>query len=267
MPISSNLLLELFQTSDRSIDLAALNTLYDEAPHFYPLLCCYPSFDIPFWKGVAEQAGQGQVLDLGCGTGRVAVPLALSGVSVVGVDRAIGMLHLARKNVEEAGVSALFLKQDFRALDLGEKFSLAIAPANVVNHCFSSQDLDLFLDAVRRHLTPGGRLIFSARNQGMGPSGAEPITLHTEDQAREGLHIEWRSLPLDHQTQLSLAVFSVTRDGERSSFYMGQRIFSPAELQDALRRRGLRVDRMYGDFDMAALRTDSPHMIVICSAE
>lgn len=78
--------------------------------------------DVPFWRALALHAG-GPVLELGCGTGRIAVPLGRAGVPVVGIDRSAAMLARARTRVRRAGLRdrVLLVRGDIRHLPFARR--------------------------------------------------------------------------------------------------------------------------------------------------
>jgi len=105
------------------------------------------------------------VLDLGCGTGNHAIPLAARGYSVTGVDTSEEMLSKARSKAilqtETSGMENLeFVKNDVRFLDLGRTFDAVIMMFAVLGYQLTNQDVSNTLRAVRRHLRPGGLFIF-----------------------------------------------------------------------------------------------------------
>ena len=86
--------------------------------------------DIPFWVEEARSS-DGAVLELGCGTGRVAIPIAQAGVPVVGLDNSARMLRAARakaKRLDLSGELLRFVHGDMRTFRLKRKFELAIIP-------------------------------------------------------------------------------------------------------------------------------------------
>ncbi len=115
--------------------------------------------DVPFWRRLAEQA-RGPVLELGCGTGRITLPLACAGVRVVGIDRSASMLARARRRVQRArlGTFARLVRGDIRHLPFTPvtRFDLAIAPYGVLQSLLSEADLRAALAAVHGRLAPGG---------------------------------------------------------------------------------------------------------------
>jgi SAM-dependent methyltransferase len=111
--------------------------------------------------------GQGSIrsiLDLGCGTGNHAIPLAQKGYQVVGVDRSESMLIHARK---KSGAilnnnSLTFHQSDLRSVDLGQRFDAALMMFAVLSYQLENSDVLSAFRAARRHLCPGGLLIFDA---------------------------------------------------------------------------------------------------------
>ena len=118
--------------------------------------------DIPFWVEEAKASG-GPVLELACGTGRVAIPIAQAGVPVVGLDNSTQMLKLARAKARRLKLATNVLRfahGDMRDFSLdGQKFSLAIIPFRSFQLLLSVADQYQALYAIRAHLVPGGRLI------------------------------------------------------------------------------------------------------------
>ena len=102
------------------------------------------------------------VVDLGCGTGGHAIPLARRGYSVVGVDRSEGMLGRARTKAagEDAASGPSFREGDIRTIDLGQLFDAALMPFAVLSYQLSDADVQSALHAARRHLKPRGLLLF-----------------------------------------------------------------------------------------------------------
>jgi SAM-dependent methyltransferase len=94
------------------------------------------------------------VLDLGCGTGGHARPLAERGYTVVGVDRSPDMLRRAR----ERGTTARFELGDITSFDLGETFDAVLMMFAVLGYVTCNADVQAALAAARRHVGPGGVL-------------------------------------------------------------------------------------------------------------
>src|SRR5262245_29193164 len=108
--------------------------------------------DVPFWRDVAKSA-EGPVLELGCGTGRVSLPLARAGVALVGIDRSAPMLARASRRARAGRLrgSLSLVRGDIRALPFsGNLFSIAIAPYGVLQSLLVDRDLISVLESVRQ---------------------------------------------------------------------------------------------------------------------
>ena len=117
--------------------------------------------DVPFWQRFAAGAG-GRVLELGCGTGRIALPLARSGVSLVGLDRSAPMLARTAQKARglrrgRAGVHLTLVRGDIRVLPFAaDRFRAVLAPYGVLQSLLASRDLSDALRSIARVLAPGG---------------------------------------------------------------------------------------------------------------
>ena len=118
--------------------------------------------DTDFYRRLASETG-GPILEVGCGTGRVAASLAADGHEVVGVDLSAPMLRLAER--KRAALSAdvagrlSFHRADLATLDLGRDFALIVTPGRVFQFMLTSAAQREALTALRTHLRPNGRLV------------------------------------------------------------------------------------------------------------
>jgi ubiquinone/menaquinone biosynthesis C-methylase UbiE len=134
--------------------------------------------DVPFWRNLALHCG-GPVLELGCGTGRIALPLGRAGVPLVGIDRSSPMLERARVRVRRARLASRvhLIRGDIRflpfpsaaqdrapqsrrghqSLAAGEGgFAMVLAPYGLLQSLLRDRDLTTTLTEIRRVLQPGG---------------------------------------------------------------------------------------------------------------
>ena len=109
--------------------------------------------DLKLWLQLAERA-PGPALDLGCGTGRVALHLARRDHEVVGVDADAALVE--EFSARAAGLPARGVVADARELNLGAKFSLALAPMQLVQLLADEAERIASLRALAAHLSPGG---------------------------------------------------------------------------------------------------------------
>ena len=117
--------------------------------------------DVRFWVDLARRAG-GPVLELGCGTGRLSLPVARAAAGFVGVDRSMPMLRQLRAKLRRSRLSsrASVTQGDIRALPFRRRWrcALVMAPYGMLQSLLTDDDLDAGLAAAARVLPPGGKL-------------------------------------------------------------------------------------------------------------
>ena len=123
--------------------------------------------DRDFYLNLANEYG-GPVLEFGCGTGRITLPLARQGVDVTGLDASHSMLEVLRAKLakEPAGVRrrTRVVEGDFRTHYLGDQFSLVVIPFRPMQHMYTTEDQLAALQNARRHLADDGILAFDVFN-------------------------------------------------------------------------------------------------------
>lgn len=140
---------------DKNIDFGTVADLYDVYVQW--------DLDVPFFRQLCA-AVSGEVLELMCGTGRLSLPLLESGVRLCSVDYSAEMLDVLRRHLRERGLAADVQEQDVRSLELGRRFELILLPFHSLSEILSAEDRALALASIRRHLTPGGRLVVTLHN-------------------------------------------------------------------------------------------------------
>lgn len=232
--------------------------------------------DVQFYVREAAEV-QGAVLELGCGTGRILLPLARAGHTVVGLDSSHQMLARCRTKVldepEPVRARISLHHGDVRAFNLGEMYALVIAPFRIVQHLATIEDQLRFLDAVARHVAPGGRFIFDVFN----PNFAALVTAdgtEREDTPEQPLpdgrrfrrtarisRVRW----VDQVSETELIYYVSAAPGATAQRYVqsfDMRWYVRAELLHLLARGGFRLQSIYGDFDGAPLADGSPEQVV-----
>jgi SAM-dependent methyltransferase len=199
--------------------------------------------DVAFYVEEAVRSG-GPVLELGVGTGRIAVPIASAGIRVVGVDTSAGMLQVARERAELAAAEVDLRLGDMREPPVEERFPLVVCPFRSLLHMETDVDRRAALRAVARCLEDGGRFVFDV----FTPGADDIADTHGRWLEREpGI---WERADWNEDTRtLILRVRGPDSESEMSLAWL-----SVPEWKELLRDEGFVVDAVYGWFDRSAWR-------------
>lgn len=246
---------------------------FDRFARFYDL--DYEAFqeDVTLYLGLAERTG-GPLLELGCGTGRLLLPLARAGYHVTGVDLSPRMLEIAQAKVgmAEVGERVTLVQADMRHVDLPQQYRLAFIAINSFMHLTTLEDQLEALRAWRKLLLPGGLLIIDVDNP-------DPRHLLEAD-GRLDLHGRWfdptsgatvlkhMSRTLDAARQLQHVLFiydEVLPDGQmrRTLAPFQARYLYRFEGELLLDKAGYRPEQVYGSYDLDPYGSDSDRMIFV----
>ncbi len=135
---------------------SAAGTLGDESI-WHDVECGAYAADLQLWRDLAHE-GAGPVLELGCGTGRVALDLAAAGHQVAGVDSAPALLAAMRERAAHRGLSVDAHVADVRALALDHRYAVVCAPMQLIHLVGGSAGRAAMLERSREHLAPRGTL-------------------------------------------------------------------------------------------------------------
>lgn len=246
---------------------------YESLARFYDLENADRVEDLPLWADLARETG-GPVLELGCGSGRVALHLAREGFDVVGVDSSPAMLELARNRLTHNAQSVSrvqFLLDDFLRLQLARTFPLILLPYNTFAHLLDTSDLTAAMQAISAHLAPQGRVAVELPNPVSALTAAQDglVLEHTFRDEDQGVTVQqFSSLRVDRIAQRGHITWiydeTDSRGGvRRTTVPMILRYFFPNELRLLLSAAGLRILHLWGDYDRSGLAENSPTMILI----
>lgn len=231
--------------------------------------------DVTYYCNVAkENSKDGDlILELGCGTGRLLLPLVRDGHRLVGIDRNRPMLQRCSQKV--AKLAACFhsrvqlIQGDFCHIPLAkQKFSLILAPFHAMMHLYDRHKIEQFFAQIKHCLAPGGLLVLDVANPDLHWLCRDPnkrwsktklvhpvtkesfrySTNHTYDPVRQILFIRlyYENLSTQKEDVVQLV----------------QRQFFPAELEALLTYNGFSISRWHGDFKGGGFAADSEEQIL-----
>jgi SAM-dependent methyltransferase len=193
---------------------------------------------VPFYLEEARRTG-GPVVELGVGTGRIAVPIACDGIRVVGVDSSPGMLEVCAEHARLAGTELDLRLGDLRDPPVDERVPLVIIPFRSLLHLNTDDERRRGLHAVRRLLAPGGHFVFDV----FTPSREDIEETNGRWLEREPEIFERADWDETART-LTLSV----RGGERAST-MQLAWLDTTEWRALLENEGFAIEACYGWFD------------------
>jgi SAM-dependent methyltransferase len=226
---------------------------YDAIAELYDPWSRSVTEDVPFYVAEARKAG-GAVVELGVGTGRIAVPTAAAGVRVIGVDSSARMLAICRKRAEAAGVAELLDLRlgDLAAPPVSERVRLVTCPFRAYLHLPDEHARLEALAAARELLVPEGRLIFDV----FAPLKDDIEETHGRWIEREPEIFE----RADWDEQAQTLTLSVRGPGGESTMRLAW--ISAGEWRRTLEQAGFEVARTYGWFDYRPYRAGEDMIFV-----
>ena len=142
-----------------------MSSPYDEIAELYDPWSASVTEDVAFYLEEARRSG-GPVVELGVGTGRVAIPIAADGIRVIGVDSSRGMLDVCARRAALAGVTLDLRVGDLREPPVHERVPLVICPFRSLLHLHSDDERLACLAAIRALLLPEARFVFDVFSPG-----------------------------------------------------------------------------------------------------
>jgi SAM-dependent methyltransferase len=210
--------------------------------------------DLKFWKQLSAREG-GRALELGCGTGRLLIPIARAGADIIGIDRSAAMLDRARRRAARLprAVRPPLLRGDIRALPFASSsLRVVMAPYGVLQSLVSDAALAATLAEAARVLEPGG--LFGIDLVPDLPQWAEyrhGVTLRGRTAGGTPLTLI-ESVEQDRRRRLTIFheqfVIGRGRAARRRRFTLTFRTLSLPQVRRRLERAGFRVDAVLGDY-------------------
>lgn len=239
---------------------------YQNSAEFYDYVIPYRDRDDVGFYVEAAKANGGPVLEIGCGTGRILIPTARTGIDITGLDISPRMLHVCRKRLsrepEHVQMHVLQLVEgDMRTFDLVQKFKLITIPFRPFQHLLTVEDQCACLERIYQHLDDNGTLILDLFNPSLNVVGRDDMCGKEIGEEAEFLMPDGRrvmrrhkfvSMDLFNQINRVELIYYVTHpDGreERLLHAFGMRYLFRFEAEHLLARYGFRVEQLYADYD------------------
>lgn len=237
---------------------------------FYDLATAGYDADLLLYRELARRGGP--VLELGVGTGRVALALAREGHRVLGIDRSVAMLRLALQRARAEGLAIALLHGEMAAPPLKSRFGLLICALNGFLHLARPGKQAAALRAWRGLLAARGVLVLDlpgpGGDWGEWNPGARPLALDWTRPLDGALVTRFSTFVADPatQTRYHTDIFDVVAEDGTLRRYQASyplRYVFPEEMLLLLERAGLRLRGRYGSYALDPFTAESERMIVV----
>lgn len=243
----------------------------DEAP--YPIL--YHAHhrdykaDLPFWLGLARKQGS-PILELGCGTGRVLIPLATAGYTLYGLDLDPGMLEVCRQGVPSAVADDVHtIQADLTSFKIETRFPLILLPCNTFSS-LASEAQKSTLACVYQHLSPEGLFAVSLPNpeilSQVDPSDHSEIEMtFPHPKTLNPVQVSYELNRTDHNVHIDWYYDQLLPDGrtDRVTISTIHWLTTTTEYLDNFNQASYTVAKLYGDFDYSPYSSNAPNLIIL----
>jgi ubiquinone/menaquinone biosynthesis C-methylase UbiE len=237
--------------------------------------------EMAFYRDLAGRAhARGQsVLEVACGTGRVAIRLAQDGAALVGLDRSDAMLAVARRKSRDLA-NIRWVQGDMRAFDLGQRFGLILIPGHSFQNLLISEDQVGCMLSIRRHLVPGGALVVHLDHPEVGWLGslvggkggvfeAAGHFAHPETGRQVRKLQAWAYEPATQTAIAHTQWQEIDGNGNEIDCWdsgpLRFRCVGRFEMEHLLARTGFEVESLFGNFFRDAFADDSREMIWVAT--
>ena len=231
--------------------------------------------DIEMYKKICF--GTIKVLELGIGTGRIAIPLSKKGVNVCGIDNSVSMLKSLENKINADKISGItFYKQDMRSLSLETSFEIILCPFCTFNFLLSLDDQEKTLLSVSKHMRKKSKIVFDLltintfQNTLQDNNSLKYFSSYKCLDEDEIIEIYTSNTFSQHTQILSQERFFRKYDYshtlvEEFHLNMKNRLFFLGEFQLLLDKCGYKILNTYGNYKLGPFSQSSPNLIVVAT--
>lgn len=225
--------------------------------------------DLPFWEGLARWMGN-PILELGCGTGRVLIPLAQNGHTVYGIDHSPAMLSFLKQRIPlDLQANIQLIEADMVDFAIEAEFQLVLLPCNTYSS-FDKQARPKMLRCIFQHLKPGGVFAVSMPNPNLlavlqtnDEPEVETIFYHPESGHPVQVSSTWERL--DGAVNINWHYDHLLPDGkiERLTATVRHHLATMEDYVTEMIAAGFTIQSTYRNFETGPYKPDASYLIIV----
>lgn len=250
--------------------MSSIDQIYQDGRH-YDLLFPHAQDTPHLWLELGDQFGD-PILELACGTGRIAVPLAQRGHVVTGIDLSESMLVEAVRKAAMAHVNLNLQVANMYDFDLSEKYSLILLAANALCHLLDVAAFERCMACVRRHLRPNGRFVVEVFVPNLHFLTVDPsersLFAEYDDPDGKGIVTVTQSAEYDAAAQIRYnhTFYKFPDRADEVAGELPMRMYFPAELDALFKYNGFTIEQKWGAFDRRPFDSTSSMQLFVLQA-
>ena len=218
---------------------------------------------LDFYVRQIEKYGN-PVLELGCGSGRLTIPLVEKGFEIKGLDLSLQMLDLAKEKAERQNILLDLEAGDMTNFDLGKKFNFIFVPAQSLSHLYTISDVEKCFACVKKHLSKNGRFLIELFNPSLEILLQKPNQIYPQGNLGN-ISVDSKSF-YDTATQIKHIelIFREDEDKPPPILTFKMRQFFPQEIDALLKYNGFWIEQKFGNHVEEKFNSDSPKQLIVC---
>lgn len=244
-----------------------LDSLYRDPLHYDLLAQMTAPADLGFYRRLLALR-PGRVLELGCGTGRLSLPLSELADEFTGLDRAPAMLDRAIAKARLSGARVRFAQGDFCDFSLPGRYDWILLPYNAFNHVCDATAMAGLFASVARHLAPDGRFVVDTFQPDPAalahPVARRKLLTYLDPQLQRRVEL-FEDSDYDAARRINRVTWRYDLEGlpDWRIDRIEMRIFDAAELDASFERHGFMIEAKNGDYDGSPFGGRSPKQLVV----
>jgi 2-polyprenyl-3-methyl-5-hydroxy-6-metoxy-1,4-benzoquinol methylase len=225
--------------------------------------------DIKLYLNIAKQYSVKSILDVGCGIGRLSIPLSEKAFEVTAIDNIKTVIDAAQKRSSKVE----WVCANINELNLNKRFDLIILSLDFINHFHHSNDLMLILKSIQTQLSDTGLIIIDTIHPSLNfltrsanPQKEELSSIFEDPHGRGLVYVTQKRYYHYPDQILNLSkCFHFHKEHQQMSIALKFRIYFPKELATCLTQSGFSIEKIMGNFDGSEFNDCSPKMIFMAS--